>query len=59
MHQRTIDHYYVYVHRPYGYLYERTCGTQQAADERVKELKERGEKHAVWLLNALIAKAYY
>lgn len=56
------DNFYVYKYvsdpapgcRPY-YAYERTCGSEDAARERVKELGAR----AVYLVNHLISGAFY
>jgi hypothetical protein len=56
------DNYYVYAYvrkpesggRPY-YYYERTCGTEDAAQRRVEELGPR----AVYLVNHLIRGAFY
>jgi hypothetical protein len=35
-------HYYIYYKKDGRVFYERTCGTKESADARVKELKERG-----------------
>lgn len=56
------DSFYVYVYvekpasggKPY-YFYERTCGTREAARERVKDLGPG----AVYLVNHLIRGAFY
>ena len=66
-----MQHFYVYSYREWGlkgttrqpgealgsagYVYERTCGTEEAAKERVKEYGSR----AVYLVNHLIRGAYY
>jgi len=55
-------HYYVYKYvrkpadggKPY-YCYERTCGTERRAQERVKQLGEG----SVYLINHLIRGAFY
>lgn len=55
-------HFYVYAYvdkpsdggKPY-YYYERTCGTERAAKDRVKELGGR----AVYLVDHLIRGAFY
>ena len=55
--------YYVYVYvakpecggDPY-YYYERTCGTERSAKERVREL---GAHRALYLVNHLIRGAFY
>ncbi len=56
------DNFYVYkyVRKPEGgggpyYCYERTCGNEDAARERVKELGDR----AVYLVDHLIEDAFY
>lgn len=54
--------FYVYVlhrdkDRPY-YWYERTCGTEQAAKDRVVELQRRGQE-ALYLINHIIRGALY
>ena len=60
----TEQHYYVYVHGRTGsagtpyYWYERTCGTEQAAKDRVAELARRGVE-ALYLVNHVIKNAYY
>ncbi len=37
------QHFYVYYHSKDGHvIYERTCGTQRGAEERVVELGKRG-----------------
>ncbi len=56
------DNFYVYRYvrepasggRPY-YCYERTCGSEDAARERVRELGDR----SVYLVNHLIKGAFY
>ena len=40
------------------YVYERTCGTERAAKERVLELQKRGEE-ALYLVNHIIKDAFY
>lgn len=63
-----MDHFYVYVYvrtphpcngsqKPY-YYYERTCGTEKGAQDRVNELKKRGQE-ALFLINHLIKGAFY
>lgn len=60
-------HFYVYILKEdpsptHGeavvYLYDRTCGTRRGAEDRVKELKGRGQD-AVWLQDHLINGAYH
>lgn len=52
------EHYYVYKWIDNVYIYDRTCGTIEAASERVEALLER-YPHAVFTINAIIAKAFY
>ncbi len=40
------------------YVYERTCGTEQDAKDRVAELRSRGEE-ALYLINHTIRGAFY
>jgi len=47
--------FYVYSFRDGRYFYERTCGTESAARERVGMLGPR----AVYLVDALIKGAFY
>jgi hypothetical protein len=62
---RPVDHFYVFEYvensrsgrKPY-YYYERTCGTERAAQERVDELNKRGRK-AVYLINHLVKGYFY
>jgi len=49
--------FYVYYYRDGRYFYERTCGTEESAQERVKELNKRGK--AVYLIGHLIRNAFY
>jgi hypothetical protein len=54
-------HFYVYVFHcgPKNYYwYERTCGTEQGAKDRVTELQRRGQK-ALYLVDHLIRGAFY
>lgn len=54
-----VKHYYVYYHRYGHYIYERTTGTREAADERVAELRKwEGVDHALWTLNHVIKGAF-
>ncbi len=48
-------HYYVYSFRDGSYVYERTCGTEQAAAEWVKKLG----KNATFTINTTIREAFY
>ena len=48
-------HYYVYSFKDGRYIYERTCGTEDAAKERVKLLGP----NAVYLVDHLIRGAFY
>lgn len=53
-----MNHYYVYSYRFQNggyYVYERTCGTEEAAKERVAKLGPR----AVYLVNHTIRGAFY
>lgn len=38
-----MKHYYVFYTNKSNNFYERTCGTQESAEERVKELKKMHE----------------
>ena len=40
---KEIIHYYVFYKNKGDNVYERTCGTKEAAEKRVKELKNRYE----------------
>jgi hypothetical protein len=51
-------HYYVYYYKDEHYLFDRTCGTQDAAEKRTAVLQARGH-NAVWLLNHVIKDALY
>jgi hypothetical protein len=68
------NHYYVYMHRNAEqqrmvdgrpiiergiYIYERTCGTEERAKERCKELMSRGDCTAIYLVNHIIKGAFY
>ena len=48
-------HYYVYRFRDGRYFYERTCGTEAAARDRVRTLGER----AVYLVGHTSRRAFY
>ena len=48
-------HFYVYTFKDGRYIYERTCGTEDAARRRVRELG----RHAVYLINSTIRGAFY
>jgi hypothetical protein len=48
-------HFYVYRFEDGRYVYERTCGTEQAAKDRVKALGGR----AVYLVDHLVKDAFY
>lgn len=50
-----IEHFYVYSWRNGSYVYERTCGTERAAKDRVAELGPR----AVFTVNHTIRGAFY
>ena len=50
-----MRHFYVYEYREGRYLYERTCGTEEAAIRRVAELGGR----AVYLIDHLIRGSFY
>lgn len=52
---RPLVHYYVYSFKNGRYFYERTCGTEDAAKERVKTLGS----NAVYLLGHTIRGAFY
>jgi len=53
--------YYVYFRSKGGaYLFDRTCGTERRAAERVGELvKEYKHDQAIYVKNHLIAGAFY
>ena len=54
------NHYYVYYLREGDWVYERTCGTEEAANDRVNILIERdGREDAKWTLNEVIKGAFY
>lgn len=57
--EKTQDNYYVYYYKDGRYTYERTCGTEQSAKDRVKTLIERGYSHATYTINNIIKDAYY
>lgn len=48
-------HFYVYSFKGGRYFYERTCGTEQAAKDRVRDLGPR----AVYLVDHIIKDAFY
>jgi hypothetical protein len=48
-------HYYVYSFKDGHYRYERTCGTEACAKERVAQYG----KHAVYTINTTIRDAFY
>lgn len=50
-----IAHYYVYSFRDGRYFYERTCGSEEAAQTRVKELGPQ----AVYLIDHILLGAFY
>lgn len=56
----SSDSYYVYIFTRERYIYERTCGTLEAAVERVRKLRrpERGQS-AIWVKNTIIKDAFY
>lgn len=59
-HKRAYDWYYVYSFRTEGsmagyYVYERTCGTEDAAKEWVVKYGYR----AVYLVNDILRNAFY
>lgn len=49
------EHFYVYFFKDGRYVYERTCGTENAAQQRVKELGPR----ATFTVNSTISRAFY
>lgn len=53
--------YYVYYYRKgIGYVYERTCGTEAAAKDRVRALNNYyGYDCAVYLIDHIIKGAFY
>jgi len=56
----TENHYYVYFLLDGNWHYERTCGTERAATDRVNVLIERdGREDAKWTLNEVIKGAFY
>lgn len=48
-------HFYVYSFKRGAYHYERTCGTEEAAQEWVGKLGP----NAVYLINATLPKSFY
>jgi hypothetical protein len=64
----SLAHFYVYsIHRGVrnggsnflvDYVYERTCGTEQAAKMRVAELEESGQE-AIYLIDHIIGGGFY
>jgi hypothetical protein len=56
---KTINHFYVYYKAKDGnWMFDRTCGTEEAANERVKELAARYPE-ALWKKNKLLPGAFY
>lgn len=54
------NHFYVYYKSNNIWVYERTCGTEGAAKNRVKELKEVYKKDdAKYLINEVLEGAFY
>ena len=51
------QHFYVYVHKDGRTIYERTCGTEEAAKRRVKEFESRGQESSY--TTEPIKDAYY
>jgi len=52
-----MTHYYVWYRNGRSIIYERTCGTEESADSRVKELRKR-DKEAWWTTDVLTGFFY-
>jgi hypothetical protein len=53
-----MTHWYIYVRNEDGTVYyERTCGTLDSAERRVRELKERGKD--AWHQTSTYPGAFY
>lgn len=53
-----MDHFYVFYVSVHGNMYERTCGCERAAKERVVKLKKL-YMDAFYTVNALPKKSFY
>lgn len=57
--RNPVKHYYVYYYRYGCYIYDRTTGTREAAEDRVFELEKWVDvDHALWTLNHVIKGAF-
>lgn len=50
-------HYYVYYKKDDCVFYERTCGTEDSANFRIEELKERSQD--AWWQTDIVKGAFY